>query len=80
MNKTQYYTRQNKIQKALSKVVLYFKHDLRAVGQLQNKGIGIYNPKVKKWRVGVFLLVFGLSLLIPFTTGFILYKISWALK
>lgn len=61
------YRRQNRLQKELLSVVRLFKTDKEAIQRLKNKGIGVYTPKIKRWKLGLSVSLFGLFAITPFT-------------
>lgn len=74
------YKRQNIVQKELLSLVRIFKHDKEEISKLNNKGIGIYSPKINRAKVCVIAVgVIGL-MITPFTNFLIVPLLKWGIK
>lgn len=82
MKSTRTYQRQNKIQKEVIGFINLFRVNHRAIQNLNKKGIEVYTPKLKKWKIGLSMGIFGLCVITPFTPEvLIIPKLTrWVLK
>ena len=81
-NHMEIYHKQNRIQREITKFLSNFRKDPDKIRHLEGRGIRVYNPKVKKWRVGIASSIFFILLITPFTPEFLFLPklIMWVLR
>jgi len=73
-NQTINWKRQNRIQKYGESIYKYFKPvDV-------NYPFEVYNPKIKRWRIGIASIVIGGCLITPFTNWMIPFVVRWMVR
>jgi len=88
---TKKYNKQNKIQKRISKgiegirkeattIKERFKPSPQTTARLNDKGVGVYVPKLNRVKVGLGLVAMVVLIITPFTNWLSYYVLKWVLK
>lgn len=76
----QKYGKQNQLQKVLTEVKNQRQMNPYTKTLLINRGLKLYTPKLKKFKVGVSIALIIGCLITPFTNWLIVFIIGWCLK